>query len=342
MLWGARVELKRRTVRDLAEMICGNGTTDEENYFEYRSSMYLTEFFQDVETDFQHDGTTRAIWVYEVLTEILKEPRSGANSIPDTFARVIARLMDRADARNEGPSRPKALEKLNASLSRDGYQAFYGEDGQCYLRHIATNAVSAHRVNPHRPLSPDERRRREQLASFLNAASEDEIIERVLLPLFRQLGYQRITSAGHKDKALEYGKDIWMKYVLPTQHVLYFGVQVKRDKLDAAGYPKRGNANVAEILNQTLMMLDHPIFDPELNKQVLVDHAYIVAGGEITKQARGWIGERLDATRRRQLIFMDRNDLMDLFVVTKLPTPGAETGAPSGRAASPWPSDPPF
>ena len=77
--------------------------------------------------------------------------------------------------------------------------------------------------------------RRDLLISYLDKASEDELIEEVLMPLFRQLGFQRITAAGHKDKALEYGKDIWMRYTLPTQHVLYFGLQVKRDKLDASG-----------------------------------------------------------------------------------------------------------
>jgi hypothetical protein len=71
------------------------------------------------------------------------------------------------------------------------------------------------------------------LAVFLDKASEDELIADVLLPLFRQLGFHRITAAGHKDKALEYGKDVWMRYTLPTQHVLYFGLQAKRDKLDA-------------------------------------------------------------------------------------------------------------
>ncbi|MGH3671250.1 MAG: hypothetical protein ACRDSH_11535 [Pseudonocardiaceae bacterium] len=35
----------------------------------------------------------------------------------------------------------------------------------------------------------------------------------------------RVTASGHKDKALEYGKDIWMKFTLPTQHVLYFGLR---------------------------------------------------------------------------------------------------------------------
>jgi len=39
--------------------------------------------------------------------------------------------------------------------------------------------------------------------------------------------FNGLRLAGHKDKALEYGKDIWMRYTLPTQHVLYFGLQVK-------------------------------------------------------------------------------------------------------------------
>lgn len=61
---------------------------------------------------------------------------------------------------------------------------------------------------------------------------------RVLLPLFRQLGFHRITAAGHRDKALEYGKDIWMRYTLPTQHFLYFGIQVKR-RLGISSRPGR-------------------------------------------------------------------------------------------------------
>ena len=39
-----------------------------------------------------------------------------------------------------------------------------------------------------------------------DTCSEDELIEDILLPLFRQLGFHRITAVGHKDKALEYGK----------------------------------------------------------------------------------------------------------------------------------------
>jgi hypothetical protein len=75
----------------------------------------------------------------------------------------------------------------------------------------------------------------------LNRCSEDELIGEVLLPSMRQPGFHRITAAGHKDKALECGKDIWMKYTLPTMHTLYFGIQGKKDKLDATGDSKGAN-----------------------------------------------------------------------------------------------------
>lgn len=78
---------------------------------------------------------------------------------------------------------------------------------------------------------------------------------------------------------------------------------------------------MAEIHNQVVMMLGHEIFDPETSKRVLVDHAVIVAGGEITKQARNWLGGKLDATKRSQILFMDREDILNLYVVFNLSLP---------------------
>jgi hypothetical protein len=141
--------------------------------------------------------------------------------------------------------------------------------------------------------------------------------------MFRQLGFHRITAAGHTDKALEYGKDVWMRYTLPTQHFLYFGIQAKKGKLDSSGVTKDENKNVAEIYNQALMMLGHVIFDPETNRNVLVDHAFIVAGGVITKQARNCLGGKLDAAKRSQIMFIDREDILNLYVVSNIPLPAA-------------------
>lgn len=132
-----------------------------------------------------------------------------------------------------------------------------------------------------------------------------------------------------------------MRYTLPTQHILYFGIQAKRGKLDAAGATRAGNANIAEIHNQALMMLAHEIFDPETNRRVLVDHAFIVAGGEITKAARNWLGNALDDSRCSQIMFIDRNDILNLYIVNNLPLPTAAMPP----VEDPWatPSDePPF
>lgn len=306
---------------ELADMICGNSKEGKTTFFRYRSSSYLTEFFRDCDTDYEHDGSTRNYWVAATLEAILAEPQPDATTPPATFSRVIRTLMDQGDAVSEASDRPQALAVLNTALAREGYEAFYAPDKQCYLRHIATNAVAIPTPNPHRAFSAAERERRERLTHYLDHASEDELIEDVLLPLFRQLSFHRVTAAGHKDKALEYGKDIWMKYTLPTQHVLYFGLQAKKDKLDAAGTSKTGHANIAEIHAQALMMLGHEIFDPEIGKRVLVDHAFIVSGGEITKAARNWLGNKLDASKRSQIMFMDRDDVLNLFIVTNLPLP---------------------
>ncbi len=314
------MEFKRRSLMQIADLICGNNKP-EEPYFLYRSSSRLTAFFEDCDTDYVHDGSTRNYWVAERLQAILAEPHPNAQTPPETFARVIRTLMDQSDALNEGPERPEALRLLNAALAREGFEAFYAPDKQCYLRHIASNTVAAALPNPHRPFSASELKQREQLIVYLDRASEDELIEEVLLPLFRQLGFHRVTAAGHKDKALEYGKDVWMKYTLPTQHLLYFGIQAKIGKLDAAGASKGDNANIAEVHNQVNMMLGHEIFDPETNRRVLVDHAFIVAGGEITKAARNWLANKLDASKRSQIMFLDRNDILNLYVVTNVPLP---------------------
>jgi len=86
------------------------------------------------------------------------------------------------------------------------------------------------------------------------------------------------------------------------------------------------------------MMLGHEIFDPEVNRRVLVDHAFIVAGGEITKQAKNWLGGKLDASKRSQILFMDHNDIMNLFIASNMPLP--DKAVPNEPFASD--DEPPF
>jgi hypothetical protein len=66
-----------------------------------------------------------------------------------------------------------------------------------------------------------------------------------------------------------------------------------------------------------------------------------VAGGEITKPARNWLGNALDDWKRSQIMFMDRDDILNLYVVINLPLP--DGAMPS--SASHWAfvsDDPPF
>ncbi len=126
-----------------------------------------------------------------------------------------------------------------------------------------------------RPLSQENLAQRQKLSNFLDTASEDEFTERVLVPLFQRLGFHRVSPSGHTEKALEFGKDLWMKYQLPTSHWIYFCAQIKRDKIDASG--AGGNSNVATVLNQARMAIDHPIFDSDTNRKVLLDHLYLIS-----------------------------------------------------------------
>lgn len=199
-----------------------------------------------------------------MLEKLLAEPVPTANSLPDRFVNLMRVLMDKRDAQEGDVGRVAALATLNQPLGREGFEAFFGEDEQLYVRHVATRTLSA-QPNPHRPFTPAETKKRDQLSAYLDGCLEDELIEEVLLPLLRQLGFHRITSAGHKDKNLEHGKDVWMRFTLPSQHMLYFGIQAKKGKLDASADSRNregANTNVAVIHNQVLMMLDSEVFDP--------------------------------------------------------------------------------
>jgi hypothetical protein len=68
------------------------------------------------------------------------------------------------------------------------------------------------RCRSSRARCPEKRSlKRQKLTDFLDSASEDEFTERLLVPLFQRLGFYRVSAAGHKEKTLEFGKDLWMK-----------------------------------------------------------------------------------------------------------------------------------
>lgn len=298
----------------LAEMVTGDNI-----HFPYRSSMYITQFFRRCGLSYVHDGSTRRIWTKERLSE-LNLGASHAHDLPsDDLLRVISELFepddfDRHNNRPDiGPERQvaveTALEELNHLFTRQGLAAYLDASGRCYVRNTGTGASSSIMPQQTRPLSQEEIAQRQKLSTYLDLATEDEFTEQLLVPLFQRLGFHRVSTTGHKEKALEFGKDLWMKYQLPTGHWLYFCAQIKREKIDATG--TSGGNNVSTVLTQAKMAIDHPIFDPEENRKVLLDHIFIIAAGEITRAARTWLIEHLDAGQRRHIIFMDRDEFLD-------------------------------
>lgn len=278
--------------------------------FPYRSSSRITRFFQRCGFSYIHDGTTRKWWAKDRLAELNLGPSHAPDLPSDDLLRILTELFDPDDFENDdNKSLEPALEALNKLLKRTGLAAYLDASGRCHLRNTGTGASSSIIPPQPRPLSQEEIAQRQKLTAFLDSATEDELTSRLLVPFFQRLGFHRVSPTGHKEKALEFGKDLWMKYPLPTGHWIYFCAQVKRDKISAGGAD--GANNVATVLAQIKMAIDHPIFDPDANRKFLLDHMYVISAGEITRAARAWLVGHLDAGQRRHIIFMDRDEFLD-------------------------------
>jgi len=63
------MKFKDRNLRALAELVIGDA-----DHFHYRSSSYITRFFEECDMDYVHDGSTRWAWTAGVLEEVLQDP----------------------------------------------------------------------------------------------------------------------------------------------------------------------------------------------------------------------------------------------------------------------------
>jgi len=70
------MQFKNRNLRAIAEMVVGDA-----KYFPYRSSSRITQFFEECDLDFVHDGSTRRTWASDRLAELLLEPQSKAYAL---------------------------------------------------------------------------------------------------------------------------------------------------------------------------------------------------------------------------------------------------------------------
>lgn len=321
------MRLSKLTIERLAEMICGaSGFTGgyEWGGFPYRSSSRLTQFFHAIDLEYSHDRSTRACWVQEVLSELNGHNASDPRLPSDTLVRVIEHLLDPIHFQDNG-NHSKAVGEVSRVLARDELRVSF-IDGQAAIEHVPSG-VKAARLRPQtRPLSPAERKRKGELLVYLESATEDEFTEHVVVPLFQHLGYSRVKLKGHHEKTHEFGKDLWMKFALPSDHILYFGAQVKVERIHAstAGEPGR---NIASVLLQLKMLFEHPVFDAVTNSKHLVDHAYLISSGSITEQARHLISEDLSRSMKRQVLFMDQDDIVRLWSLSSLALPVTQSAS---------------
>lgn len=85
------MKLSTASLTKLAEMICGDQPF---SYFPYRSSSQLTRFFIELDLDYVHDGSTRRLWVTEVLKDLnSKEARNEEEMPPHNIRKVIEYLL---------------------------------------------------------------------------------------------------------------------------------------------------------------------------------------------------------------------------------------------------------
>jgi hypothetical protein len=100
--------LDEATLDSLADFVCGD---EADKYPAYRSSLYLTRFFQSVGINASHDGTTRKWWVLGVLKAIQ----------PSDLEKAILRLVDLREYKGDRAALKLAVQSMNNILAMDNF-----------------------------------------------------------------------------------------------------------------------------------------------------------------------------------------------------------------------------
>ena len=120
------MKFKRRNAAAL--VIWSAGTLAPDNpevgetpkHFPYRSSSNITEFFAELDTDWEHDGSTRRWWVADVIEAILDEPHDGWDIRPDLLPPHRPTHGPARCPSTRGAERPYALEQLQSKGAHQG------------------------------------------------------------------------------------------------------------------------------------------------------------------------------------------------------------------------------
>jgi hypothetical protein len=135
-------DLDPATLEGLADFICGD---DAERFPVYRSSSYLTKFFQDVGVDVAHDGSTRKWWVLEQLRHLQ----------PAAQERVALRLVDPRVYGGKREDLALAVHSMKQILGLDGYSIAFDKN-RPFITDSLADEVDYNNLPPSKQESPDE------------------------------------------------------------------------------------------------------------------------------------------------------------------------------------------
>jgi hypothetical protein len=134
------MKIGRPAIMKLSEMICGN---EAFTHFPYRSSSQLTKFFIDIDLDFVHDGSTRHVWVQEVLNKLNDQSNEHENLPNRDLIKVITSLVNPDYFLfNEKFDHKKAVEDVNKTLKTSSLILKEKADGQFLLTTLAGEFIS--------------------------------------------------------------------------------------------------------------------------------------------------------------------------------------------------------
>ncbi len=127
------------TINKLSRMICGDAPYND---FPYRSSSYLTAFFEGLDLDYTHDGSTRFWWVRSVITELNQCDEISEEIPSNEIVIVVEHLLDPDFFTGTDFDQDKAIGRVNEILQRYELQAVKQRNGTVKLATLTENYVS--------------------------------------------------------------------------------------------------------------------------------------------------------------------------------------------------------
>jgi hypothetical protein len=118
--------------------------------------------------------------------------------------------------------------------------------------------------------------------------SEDDLIDRVILPLLNKMGFQKIERIPHHGQS-EHGLDIRPFYEIDKfNRRIYTGAQVKARDIHTNS---RKEGNAASINNQIDSALNSEFLDIEDNEKKQIDKILLITSGKVNDDAREYLSK---------------------------------------------------